>query len=469
MTSDRLPEGFVELGEQGGKDAERADRARRLLDELGRRAACAQETRVRKVRALLDHSVVRDDLARRRVRRQLTAERFNVFEALWIDRREIYHSRILAYLLDPRQSHDQGTVFLIAFLQAVSRKMPGGESVEWVGSLDCGACRVTAEHHAEEAGRIDLVIEFPCGTRIAIENKVDHFEGDRQLPRYREWLDKRSVKRGQQVLVFLTPDGRNSVDDCGEYVRLSYRDLADALAAASGECASTAVPLLSTLQQYIQLCRRLAERGDEVAAPSKEILEVLRDPTALAVALDLEPHILAIKDEVKRMFRRRVFEFLATRLGDDTIWTADRKRPWDEYVCIRAKSDQGWGHTSSNYSCGVDLLFDRVEGGWHRPANIDLKNRPADNDSINIETRMVREGLGTPSVTWVCLTNQIDGIPHLVWSDPDDIVAIHRDNLGEGDLDLAERVANWIWDRFDRYRGEIEQLESFKQAAGQRE
>lgn len=467
MTSDWLSAGFVELGEQGSKVAERADRAKRLLDAVGQRAACAQETRVRKVRALLDHSVVRDDLTRRRVQRHLTAERFNVFEALWVDRREIYHSRFLAYLLDPQQSHDQGTVFLEAFIQAVSRKMHIGETVRWVESLDCGACRVTAEQHAEEAGRIDLVIEFPCGTRIAIENKVDHFEGDRQLPRYREWLDKRSVKRGQQVLVFLTPDGRNSVDDCGEYVRLSYRDLADTLATASSECSPAAVPLLSVLQQYIQLCRRLAERDSEVAAPSKEILEILRDPKALAVALDIASHIPAVKDEVQTTFRKRVLELLGHRLGDDATWIADQKRPWEKYVCIRTKADQGWEHTSSNYSCGVDLLFNKVEGGWFRPANVDLRSRPADNDLSDLEARMSREGMGKPTTSWVCLTNQIDGIPHLVWSDLDNIVAIQRDNLGEGGLDLAGRVANWIWNCFDRYRREIEQLESFKQAAGQ--
>lgn len=470
MKNDRLSEEIAELCEPRDMEVGRAARARHLLDELSRRAASAQESRVRKVRALLDHSMIRDDLAHRLIRGRLSAERFNVFEALSIDRREVYHSRFLAYLLNPRQTHDQGAVFLKAFLQAVRSKMNVGVPEEWLASLNYEDCRVTPERGAEAAGRIDLVLEFPCGTRIAIENKVDHFEGNRQLPRYREWLDKCCGTFGQQVLVFLTPDGRGSVDDCGEYVRLSYQDLAEALAAAVGACPPTSNPLLSVLHQYIQLCRHLAGRGSGVTAPSNEILEILRDPKALAVALDIELHLTAIKDEVKRTFRRRVIELLGRRLGDDPIWTAERKRPWEAYICIRTKADQGMGHASSNYSCGVDLLFSKVEGGWYRPAHINLENQPADHDSSNIEAHMSREGMGTPTPSWVCWTNQLDGIPHLIWSasDPEDVIAIHRDNIGEGGLELAERVANWIWERFDRYREEIEHLESFKIAARQR-
>lgn len=467
--NEQLSEGFAKLCAQRDVGVERAVPSRSSLDDNSRLPASDLETRVGKVRALLDHSAIRDDLAGRRIRRKVSPDRFNVFEALWIDRREVYHSRFLAYLLDPRQHHDQGAVFLKVFLQALSDKMNVAEPDEWLASLNYEACRVTAERDAEAAGRIDLVLEFPCGTRIAIENKVDHFEGNRQLPRYREWLDKRSRSCGKQVLVFLTPEGRVSEDDWVECVRFSYEDLAEALAKASSKCSQTAVPLLAVLHQYIQLCRRLAGRSSEVEAPSKEILEILRDPGNLAVALDVESHLSAIKDEVKKTFRGRVLELIRLRLSDNSIWTAETKRSWDEYVCVKTKADQGWGHTSSNYSCGVVLSFKKLHGGWHRPAHIDLGNRPAVNDSSDIEARMSSEGMGTPTEDWVCCTNHIDGIPHLIWcSDLEDILAIHRDNLGEGGLDLAASVANWIWERFDRYRDEIERLESFKISAGQR-
>lgn len=466
--SDRRLEAFAEPGEQEGDEARRAEQARQLIDGLRLRAMRVRAARVAMTRALLEHPVIRDDLTRRRLRRQLTAERFNVFDALWIDRREIYHSRFLAHLLDPHQSHDQGAVFLKAVVGAIGRKMHGGETAEWVGSLDYTSCRVTPEQHAEEYGRIDLVLEFRCGTRIAIENKVDHVEGERQLPRYREWLDKHAKKRGRQVLVFLTPDGRKSADACGEYVRLSYRDVANALAEASGECSSAAVPLLSTLHQYIQLCRRLAEGGNEMVDQSKEILDFLRDPEKLAVALDLKMHLRVVEDEAKATFRKRVVDFLNESLRESPgsgVWIAEQRRGWTDYVWIKTVRDRLNGG-GSNYSCGIDLKFShKVEGGWLRPAWIDLKARPTDCDTQPLECRMQNEGLGAPAGWWVGWATPIeDRIPHLNSWEPEDILAIHKDNRGEGGLDLAKRLADWIWMRFEKYRDDIEQLESFKRA-----
>lgn len=469
MSDGRL-EAFAEPGEQEGNEARRAEQARQLLDGIRLHATRVRAARVAMTRALLEHPMIRDHLTRRRLRRQLTAERFNVFDALWIDRREIYHSRFLAYLLDPRQSHDQGAVFLKAVVGFIGRKMQGAESAEWIESLDYASCRVTAEQHAEEYGRIDLVLEFRCGTRIGIENKVDHLEGERQLPRYREWLDRCGANRGHQVLVFLTPDGRKSVENCGKYVRLSYRDVADALTEASGECSSSAVPLLSTLQQYIQLCRRLAEGGNEVADQSKEILDILRDPERLAVALDVEMHLAVVKEEVKAKFRSRVVDLLNESLRETPgsgLWIAGQKQVWgNSYVCIRTIRDRQ-GEANSNYSCGVYLKFSgQIEGGWHRPA--ELRMWPSDRDTQGLEERMKGEGIGVPRSWWVSWANPSeDGIPHLVWSIPDDIVAIQRDNLGEGGLDLAEKVAAWIWERFKNYRGDIEKLKSFELAEGQ--
>jgi len=42
--------------------------------------------------------------------------RFNIFDALRIDRAEIRHSNFLAWLLDPNESHGQGGLFLRAIL-----------------------------------------------------------------------------------------------------------------------------------------------------------------------------------------------------------------------------------------------------------------------------------------------------------------------------------------------------------------
>lgn len=49
--------------------------------------------------------------------RKQTAARFNLFEVLGIARKEQVQSRFLAFLLDPRASHDHEDLFLRTFLE----------------------------------------------------------------------------------------------------------------------------------------------------------------------------------------------------------------------------------------------------------------------------------------------------------------------------------------------------------------
>src|SRR5437879_2518734 len=50
--------------------------------------------------------------------------RFNIFDSLGIVRTEIRHSNFLAWLLDPNESHGQGSLFLNAILMDLLRRSP---------------------------------------------------------------------------------------------------------------------------------------------------------------------------------------------------------------------------------------------------------------------------------------------------------------------------------------------------------
>src|SRR5688500_12157734 len=50
--------------------------------------------------------------------------RFNVFDALGVARAEIRHSNFLRWLLDPADSHGQGSLFLNALLMDLLREAP---------------------------------------------------------------------------------------------------------------------------------------------------------------------------------------------------------------------------------------------------------------------------------------------------------------------------------------------------------
>jgi hypothetical protein len=50
--------------------------------------------------------------------------RFNIFDALRVDRAEIRHSNFLAWLLNPAESHGQGALFLRAVLMDLLQSAP---------------------------------------------------------------------------------------------------------------------------------------------------------------------------------------------------------------------------------------------------------------------------------------------------------------------------------------------------------
>lgn len=106
-------------------------------------------------------------LAKLKDRRQRTAERFNVFEALGID--EPAHSKFIAHLLNPKERHDQGDIFLTSFLECVGLDFCRSSTQD---------AEVIAEFNLDPGSRPDIYIRLADGQIILVENKIDAPEGD---------------------------------------------------------------------------------------------------------------------------------------------------------------------------------------------------------------------------------------------------------------------------------------------------
>jgi hypothetical protein len=180
-------------------------------------------------------------------RRRQFAERFNVFSALRVERRELAHSAFLAYLLDPVAHHDQGARMLKSFLAHLNIGVGSATDLE--------RAKVVSEHAVGELGRLDITISFPNGVIVAIENKVDAREQEQQVARYQEWLaTERRLPHGSHTLIFLTPDGRrpsNESATAGIEVRCcSYQDIARWLLAMTDLPAR----LATVVKMYADVC-----------------------------------------------------------------------------------------------------------------------------------------------------------------------------------------------------------------------
>lgn len=118
--------------------------------------------------------------------------------------REEFHSDVLAWLLDPRESHGLGDHFLKCFLHCVGVR-PASRASDW------SATEVTREWPNEidgQLGYLDILVvneaqQFLC----AIENKVFSDEHSEQLTRYRRALEDYYSPCFTRRYVFLTPQG----------------------------------------------------------------------------------------------------------------------------------------------------------------------------------------------------------------------------------------------------------------------
>ncbi len=142
--------------------------------------------------------------------------RFNVFEALGVARRELQHSSFLAFLLDPRESHGLGDLFLRRFLQEVTRLAPEPT----ISIIDLDGFDLSRTEVRREYENIDIFLRDPTHKiSVVIENKVGTKQHDDQLKTYAELVTRRFP--GHRFMgVYLTPEGEDSQDS--RYVSTSY-------------------------------------------------------------------------------------------------------------------------------------------------------------------------------------------------------------------------------------------------------
>lgn len=455
-----------------------------LLSSVAQLNASYAKARFLSVRDFLTAPRLQNALARQRAYRELTAERFNVFDALRLNESENHHSRFISFLLEPNAGHDQGG----RFLRAMARKLPA------LARFGVGNCtipetwaeqaeawwrkgKVRLENHAGEHGRIDFVLFLPDQSVIAFENKINAGEGEGQLTRYRKWLNALPETCKVRLLVFLTPDGRKPTTAEGNdaVLCMSYLDLADVLQSALNECPRTASPLIETVEQYRQLCVRIHQGTSPMSEMNPEILAMLHEPQHLRTALEIEAHLAVEKEKIKQRFRQNFLDALKKRLANDPAapaaiehWDAAGLPGWNDCLGLLHRS-----HSQSHltYHCVVWLGFQqKIYGGWRRPRDITTTaGQSKSPEMISLEQKMQTGGIGDPhnwwlSIRWlgeeVSTMRQPAFAPLLNWGS-EEVIAIHADNEDPAHP-IAEELADWLWSRFTRFRAEVENLPEFK-------
>ena len=211
------------------------------------------------LRGALETLVVDDpDLARLE---SLISE-FNIFQALGVVRAEVRHSQLLAFLLDPTESHRLGDAVLRRFLQRSIAGVPRERAN--ISPVDLDVLDLDEVDVRREWRHIDvLVIEPRSKLVVIIENKIDSSEHSDQLQRY--WSDAQTEFPSHRIIgLYLSPEAERPSDD--RYIPISYGLVSETVARFLEARGSMLGPDLRTLlRHYEQMLKRYIVTDSEIA------------------------------------------------------------------------------------------------------------------------------------------------------------------------------------------------------------
>ena len=172
-------------------------------------------------------------------------------EILGVSRREISHSKFLAWLLGNLESHNLGEFPIKKFLDILLKfsssnlKSKYSELYNSFVTEDYLIEKVSIkpEHSIQKVGRIDIYIELKLlisnktkNINIVIENKVESKENNDQTNNYFRHFNRLETEDNIVIYVYLTPistlDLLNLIEpecNCKDFIQINYQSIVDYL------------------------------------------------------------------------------------------------------------------------------------------------------------------------------------------------------------------------------------------------
>lgn len=198
---------------------------------------------------------------------KLESRPFNVFDVLKISRTEIRHSNVLAWLIDPYETHGMG----YTVLSLLNSHFVKYNFVSRNDAIDLLTMKYSDIVVYREWKNIDILVESKESKYIlCIENKIDTAEHSDQLNRYYEIIQEK-YKDYTQIYLYLTPEGLEPVADShGVWGRFDYESVVNIVEQALNKN-SVNEEIKKFIESYCEILRREIMNNNEIVQLCQKI------------------------------------------------------------------------------------------------------------------------------------------------------------------------------------------------------
>jgi hypothetical protein len=256
----------------------------------------------------------------------------NIFSILKISRNEIRHSNFLSWLLNPKDSHGLGDIFLKRFL----REVFSSDKFEGISQVDVEGLDLTRVDVLREWNNIDILISTP-ELVVCVENKVFSRDHSNQLLRYRKIIEEHFPNK-TKTFVYLNPEGEESSEEVENYYPLSYEFIVETLEriievyidSMKMQVVQYIKDYVTTLKQDIMGTDKLVDISRKIYSNHKELLDFI---------IENKPdETLEIRDLLFEVVRENGFE-----IGSESKFYVRFLSPEAQpLVYINKKVKNGW-------------------------------------------------------------------------------------------------------------------------------
>ncbi len=316
---------------------------------------------------------------------------------------EEFQSGMVAWLLDPKQSHGHGDQFLKEFLDRAGVRL-AGHSPDW---LETEVIREWENVVDGQQGFLDiLIVNEAQRVLCAIENKVFSSEHSEQLTRYRLALDA-AYSTFTRYHVFLTPRGDLASREEGYWTPISYSTVYEIVKQILENIGnSTNEDIRAFLRQYATALRRNVMPETSVPQLARKIYLEHREAIDLIVAH--KPDWVA---EAKQWLKEAVAQHREWRLDkEDPSYVRFRSTEWDQYEATQTGS--GWA--PSNALLLFQFRFDsgrpRLDLGLSPENEANNRLRQMLFEAARQHPRLFRPNTTTLPQSWAILHDEADSV-----------------------------------------------------------